>query len=285
MARRRKDAGENEDAPAKKRGVRDLWPVIRFAALTLGVAVAVLGCGFVALQGEQLLRSDPRFRLAQREPGVPDSIEVLGARNASAAAILRAFADDRGQSVYRIDLENRRQRIRQVEWVHDAIVRRIWPNRVAVEVTERVPVAFLQIAASASGQFDSPVSYRPALIDAEGYVLKTHVSATGNLPLLAGVREQDSAATRRDRVRRLLLLLRDLGAYKEHVQEVDLTEPDNVRLTYDLGDRQAVLILGDERFQERLKLFLDHYPGIKDRLSDRAVFDVSLEGFITAVAQ
>jgi cell division protein FtsQ len=283
MARKKRETEENEDAPSRKGQAKSLWPMIRFATLTVGVAVLVLLCGFVALEGEQLLSNDPRFRLAQEEPGSADPIEVKGARNASKAAILRVFEDDRGKSVYRIDLEARRKRVRGVEWVQDAIVRRIWPNQIVVEVSERTPVAFIQLPAGATGQFDAPVSYHPALIDAEGYILKSHVGTMGSLPMLTGVREQDPLSVRQDRVRRLMLLMRDLGPYKDRVQEVDLTEPDNVRITYDLGDRPAVLILGEERFQERLKTFLNHYPGIKDKLPEKAVFDVSLEGFITAV--
>ncbi len=43
-------------------------------------------------------------------------------------------------------LGERRRRLLAVDWVKDASVSRRWPNRVSVNVIERRPVAFAQIA-------------------------------------------------------------------------------------------------------------------------------------------
>ena len=50
-----------------------------------------------------------------------------------------------GRSVYLIPLDERRATLRTVDWVKDASVARVWPNRVVVRVAERKPVAFVTL--------------------------------------------------------------------------------------------------------------------------------------------
>ena len=64
--------------------------------------------------------------------GAPNAAE-----HASRRAIEGAFAEDMGQSIYLLPLEARRSTLRTVDWVKDASVARIWPNRVLVTVDER----------------------------------------------------------------------------------------------------------------------------------------------------
>ena len=218
-------------------------------------------------------------RLDENRPdGVPteQALTISGVQNASRAAILRVFADDQERSVARIDIEARRRQLRQVEWVKDASVRRIWPNRLAVTITERTPVAFIEVPSGDSGGFV------PALIDDEGAILRSRVPVRSTLPLLVGVRASDNADVLRDRVRRLRGLMTDLGELAARVEEVDVTEPGNLRIAYNVGEMQVVLILGEDNFRKRLNLFLKHYPDLRDRISARQVLDVSLDERVIA---
>ena len=65
-----------------------------------------------------------------------------------------------GRSVYLLPLTDRQEALRSVDWVKDASIARLWPNRVLVSVEERKPVAFLTLGPS-----------RFALIDDEGVIL------------------------------------------------------------------------------------------------------------------
>jgi hypothetical protein len=257
----------------------------RFAALTLGLTAAVFVIAWMLLQGDMLLTSDPRLFLPAGDlPSGEPAITVSGIHKASRAAILRVFDPDRGRSLYNLDPEARRRQLRTVEWVRDASVRRIWPNRVAVEIEERVPVAFIMAPAGPSGSFANPVSYRPLLIDADGMPLEVRGETPGDLVLLTGIRLQEDIERRRIRVQKMLRLLEELRSYRANIQEVDVADIYNLRITYQIGDLPLVLVLGDERFAERVATLERSFSSIRDRLAPRAVLDISLQGRITIVS-
>jgi cell division protein FtsQ len=283
MPRRKKAVEEEAELDHDHRHARNLWPLLRFCALTTSTVVVVFGVAWAAWQADQVLHTDARFRLPAEEPGTDLGLTVTGLHQASHAAVLRVFAEDREASVASVDLEERRRRLRLIEWVKDATVRRIWPNRLAVEIVERKPVAFLPVPATAAAEGENARSYRHLLLDEEGVVLRPATPIEANLPVLLGVRDRDTLDARQRRVRQMLMLLAELGDRAGNVLEVDVTDPASLRITYDAGAGHAVvLILGEERFRQRLDLFLKHYPGIRDKLAPRAVLDVSLEGRVIA---
>jgi cell division protein FtsQ len=254
----------------------------RFAAFTLGSTAAVFALAWILLQGDRLLTSDSRLRLPQGdlESGAP-AVEISGIRKASRAAVLRVFEPDRGRALFLLDPEARRRQLQAVEWVRDASVRRIWPNRVAVEIVEREPVAFIQTPVGASGSYLNPVNYKPMLIDADGMPLELQGEVPADLPLLTGVRLQEDVERRKVRVRKMLRLLEELKDYRGNILEVDVTDIYNLRITYQIGGMPLVLVLGDERFAERVSTLERNFSSIRDRLAPRSVLDISLHGRIT----
>lgn len=288
MARRRKQEEEiEEQKPASERNVvsRDtIRTALRFTFWTLSLVVCVFAVAWVTLQGEQFLTNDPRFHVPPRGASARDEgVEVRGLKNASKSAVMRVFENDRGRSLADVDPARRRLQLRTVDWVRDASVRRIWPNHLEVEVTERVPVAFVQVAAGFTGNFENPVTYKPMLIDSDGVILRLRGSVPANLPLLTGVRMSEDVEVRRARVLRMMRMLDELRDFRDRIPEIDVSDPESIRITYQMQDQQVILILGNERFLERLNIFIRHYDGIRDRLPPRAILDVSLEGRITAI--
>lgn len=252
--------------------------IVRFALMTTGIVIAVFGAAWVLWQGEQFLAEDPRFRIAEFDRGAQDlAITVDGVRNASKDSVLRVFTQDRGRSLSKLDPEARRAALREVEWVKDATVRRIWPNRVAVSVEERVPVAFIQVPFRASGSMENPISYRPMLIDGEGVILRVRGEVPRDLPLLTGVLPGDSPVMRRDRVRLMRRILDELQEVRQSVTEIDVGNPEELAINYQMHDQMYTLILGSERFKERLERFVQVYPSNKDKIPHRAVVDLTHE--------
>lgn len=288
MARKRKleliedlDAPRDPQPPVSRETVRR---ALSFTGWTFGLVMVVFGVAFAMLQGEQFLSADPRFRIAEESyRATDDGISVRGLKNASKPAVLRVFRADRGRSLADIDPQKRRLALRRVEWVRDASVRRVWPNRLEVEVEERQPVAIIQVAASISGDFTNPVNYKPMLIDAEGFLLQVNGPIPPNMPLLIGIRGGEDVEHRRRRVLRMQQVLEDLKDSREHIQEVDVSDPENVRITYQIQDQQVILVLGNESFQQRVGTFLRYFEGIRDRLAPRAILDVSMKNRINAV--
>src|SRR5581483_3999206 len=80
--------------------------------------------GIAAFTGRFLLYS-PQVLLLK-----PDQIEVTGNHIVSRDAVLQQFAHDRGRSVLRIPLDDRRAEIEQLSWVESATVQRVLPNRI-----------------------------------------------------------------------------------------------------------------------------------------------------------
>lgn len=291
MAKRRKRSAEFEEdldaAPTGEATRRKSRPspgaIVRFALMTLGLVIAVFGVAWSLWQGEQFLRDDPRFRIAESERGRPDpSVRVEGVKKASMDAVLAVFRSQRGGSLYNFDPDECRAALQQVEWVKDATVRRVWPNRISVTIEERVPVAFIQVPYRPSGSMDNPISYRPMLVDAEGMVLKVKGEVPGDIPLLTGVRPSDPLEMRRDRLKLMGRLLDDLREVRSSIAEIDLSDPLEVGITYQMHEQYYTLILGEDRFRERLQRFVDGYSDWKDKLPPRAIVDLTHESRIVA---
>jgi cell division protein FtsQ len=237
------------------------------------MAVLVLSASLFAFHRvEQFLIQDPRFALNGPE-GSPETatLEIAGAVHASRRQIESVFSDDSGRSVYLLPLSERRSTLRAVDWVKDASVARVWPNRVIVSVAERKPVAFVTLGPSRFG-----------LIDEDGVILPPAPDRF-TLPVLSGIRSTDPLSQRRDRVGRMLRLMRELGAMAARISEIDVSDRDNLKVSEPHEGRMLTLLLGDRNFALRYQNFVNHYDEIKRRLPDANTLDLRLVDRITVV--
>jgi cell division protein FtsQ len=236
--------------------------------------------GFLAMQAiEGFFIRDPRFALPPPEWGEQKSnLEISGVTHASQEDLTKVFATDFARSIYLLPLAERRRNLLAVDWVRDASVARIWPNRVAVKIQERRPVAFVSLTAQRRGE--PAVS---AMIDADGVILAPPAGATYNLPVLVGVGRLEPEASRRERVRRMMTMLEDLGPLGSGISEIDVRILDNLKITLQMNDRAVILMLGNQRFRQRLQNFLTHSEQIRKRLPNATILDLRLEDRITAV--
>jgi cell division protein FtsQ len=245
------------------------FPTVKVAIIVATLAVILVAFVYAANRAEQFVIRDERFAMNGMEPGA--TLEITGVSHTSRRAVEAVFNQDSGRSIYLMPLDGRRQTLRTVDWVKDASIARLWPNRVLVRVTERTPVAFLSVNAS-----------KFALIDEDGVVLPP-AEDRFTLPVLAGVRPSDPIADRRDRVRRMLRFTRDLGDKTSAISEIDVSDPDNLTVTLSFEGRVLVLMLGDHNYSLRYQNFLRNYPEIKRRLPDAGKLDMRIEDRITVV--
>src|SRR5215472_5059984 len=98
--------------------------------------------------------SSGRFRLDSSE-----NIEITGVHNAARAQVMDVIGSDIGRNIFFIPLDERKKQLEQIPWVESATVMRLLPNRLAIRIQERTPVAFARIGSKAD------------LIDANGVVL------------------------------------------------------------------------------------------------------------------
>lgn len=246
---------------------------------SLGVTFAVLAVLVLINRWERFLREDPRFALRAAELGerVSPDVRIQGVKRTPMSQVRAVFLEDEGRSLYMVPLDRRRDQLRDLRWIKEASVSRFWPNRVDVRVEERVPVAFVQVTMerrSATG----PVQ----LMDSDGILLPVQDRQDYPLPLLTGIKERHSRGERSARVRLMQRLLADLGSIGKRVSEIDVSEPDNLKVVYPTEKRALTLILGGEEWKARMEKFLRHYPEIQKRMPGAIKLDLRLPDRITA---
>ena len=235
---------------------------------TFAAAVVILGAMLYTIHlAEQFVIMDPRFALGGPEDD--SSLQIIGATHVSRAAIEKLFGDDEGVSIYLIPLAERRDALRNIAWIRDASVARVWPNRLVVHVKERTPVAFVRLNSSRFG-----------LIDGDGVILPPATDRF-KLPVLAGVKASDPAANRRAGVQRLQRLASELGDSMANISEVDVSDGDNLKVIQPYEGRSLTLLLGDRNFAARYGNFVSHYSQIEQHLPGAAILDLRLEDRIT----
>lgn len=260
-------AREQRNANSETRRAR-LRLVLRWSA---GALVAA-GLCWTAFRVDQFLASDRRFHLN------PAGLTVEGLKYAPRHAVLNVFGPDLGRSIYLMPLPARRRSLLTVDWIRDASIARYWPDRIHVRVLERHPVAFVMLPRPGGSAF-----WETALVDADGVLLNLPPRARFDLPALYGITREQPPQARRSRVQEAMALLNEVATYAAQISEIDVTDPDNLRITQTVEGRAVRLLLGNHRYLPRLRGFLEHYPDISRRLPNARVFDLRLDDRITAL--
>ena len=276
MKESRGKADRNAERVAKMpRRLRWIWQVLRAGSWLLLVTAVAWG----AREAQRRLLDDPRFVMVGEFAESADTADfvVQGITHTSRDRVVRVFADDFGKNISLVPIEERRRMLLAVDWIRDASVSRVWPNRIVVRVTERKPVAFLKLA------FDPkrPTSVRPAMIDEDGVILNQPERAHFSFPILSGVNERQSESVRRDRTRRMSRLFQEIGSLAEKITEVDVSSPDLVAYL-EIDGQEVELQLGRAGFRRRINEFLSHYAEIRRGSPRASSFDLQIDGRITA---
>jgi cell division protein FtsQ len=188
-----------------------------------------------------------RFRLDSS-----DNIEVTGTQNVTHAQVMEIMGGDIGRNIFFVPLPERKQQLEEIPWVESATVMRLLPNRLRVEVHERTPVAFARIRS------------KVLLMDGNGVVLELppHASTRYSFPVVTGIEESDPLSTRASLMKLYGELVHDLDSegahYSSSLSEVDLSDPEDVKITVADSEGAVLVHLGNTQFLERYKLYLAH---------------------------
>jgi len=231
-----------------------------------------------AHKAHQYLLTDPQFVFSSEQRG---SLTLEGVACASRIRLARVFAADYGRSIFAVPLAERRRRMLAVDWVADASVSRLWPNRLLVRITERTPVAFVSLPFHSGANSPS----RFLLVDAQGVLLDPPARAQFAFPVLTGLTEDQTEPERRVRVRAMLDLLTELGPAGQNISEINAAAPDDLTVVTQVEGRLLELKLGEGNYAKRLQNFLVHYPEIRKHAATVTTFDLRLEDRITAKEQ
>jgi cell division protein FtsQ len=252
MAREKKSSG----------GIR--W---RFWFAAAGMCLLAGSTAFAAVKVRRHILTDSTYALSR---DVKDSFTIQGMANTPRAKLMRIFAGDFGQSVFSIPLDERRRRLLAIDWVEEASVARVWPNRILVRLIERKPVAFVF--------FRSGV----LLIDRHGVLLDPPPRAQFAFPILSGVREEETEDQRAVHVRAMLRVQEDLGGLAKDISEIDATDPGDIRMVARAGNRAVELMVGDANFAARYQNFVAHFAEIEKHSPGVKSFDLRMDDSILA---
>src|SRR5580704_17094576 len=236
-----------------------LWTVV-FAGVALG---GIRVRGFVLHDSRFALQCGPR---AAACPG----LEIHGAVHSSTARIQAVFASDNGKSVFDIPLDERRRHLLAIDWVREASIMRIWPDKLQITIDERVPAAFASLPIGGSAR------HWLALIDDQGVLLTLPPRTRFPLPVLSGITEDQSEAERQTRVEAMQHLLADLGPQAKDISEINAAVVEDMRVVTTIDGHAVELWLGDQHFRSRYLNFTDHYREMRQD-SRAAVFDLRLD--------
>jgi cell division protein FtsQ len=216
----------------------------------------VFGLTGTALLAAAAIATDFLYHSPQVALLKPDQIELVGNRIVSRDAVLQQFARDRGHSVLSIPLDARRSALEELSWVESAGVQRILPNHIRVEITERMPIAFLRNGTEL------------ALIDAHGVILDRPRGEDLHFPIVTGLSDNVPRDERARRMQTYQDFLKDIDVVRanssDRVSEIDLSNPRDLRAVMTgisaANDTQAVSIqFGQSDFAAKYRLVIDNF--------------------------
>jgi cell division protein FtsQ len=106
-----------------------------------------------------------------------DRVRIDGVSHTDAADVRSVGGIRHGEAMVGIDADRAAARVETLPWIDQATVARRWPGTVEIQVTERQPLALVEVAAG-----------RAALVDEDGRVLEVTREPPGGLPVVTGVR-------------------------------------------------------------------------------------------------
>ncbi len=217
---------------------------IKIAAIVLAIAAAIGGVSAVVYNYGT---GSWRFRLESS-----DQIEIQGIEKVSRRQVMEVVGSDIGRNVFFIPLEERKKQLETIPWVESANVSRLLPNRLQISIQERTPMAFVQVGA------------RIALIDSHGAVMELPARAmkSYSFPVLVGMGESEPLTTRAARMKIYSQLVHELDAdgaqNSKDLSEVDLSDPEDVKVTVSDPQGEVLVHLGSSGFAERFKIYKAH---------------------------
>jgi cell division protein FtsQ len=221
----------------KKTATRILWAVLAVAVAAMGW----LGAEVLYHYGER----SSRFGLESS-----DDIETAGLSNVTRSQVMEVMGGDIGRNVFFIPLDQRQKQLEQIPWVESASVMRFAPNRIRIQIRERTPVAFARVGS------------KVMLIDAGGTLMDLSSKKKYSFPVIVGMNPGEPLSTRAPRMKIYNQLVGELdssgGNYSKDLSEVDITDPDDVKVLANDPEGEVLVHLGSSDYLDRFKIYVAH---------------------------
>ncbi len=218
----------------------------------------------------------------------PSQVHLTGNHYVDSAEVLEIFARDRGESVLRIPLEERRHQIEQLPWVAHATVRRALPNTLQVQIVERTPIAFLREPSGLS------------LIDINGVILQKPLRDNFHFPVVKGIGTDTPLDDRGDRMHLFAGFMQSVESARpgasNQVSEVNLSDnhdlvatltgvqPDFVNGAIPMALSAAPLVVhfGDGNFEAKYQTLIQKIGEVRAKVGALESVDLRFDGELIA---
>jgi cell division protein FtsQ len=223
----------------KKTAKRLTWIGVAAGLLMLGA----IGAGFIYRYGEHSWR----FRIESS-----DDIEIAGLQNVTRSQVMEVMGGDIGRNIFFVPLAQRQTQLGQIPWVEAASVMRFVPNRLKVEIHERTPTAFARVGS------------KILLIDPSGTLMDLPAGSKSkySFPVIVGTNPGEPPSTRLARMKIYADVIGQLdsggGHYSQELSEVDLSDPDDVKVLADNSEGEVLIHLGSSDYLDRYKIYVSH---------------------------
>jgi cell division protein FtsQ len=165
---------------------------------------------------------------------------------------MEVMGGDIGRNIFFIPLAERQSQLEQIPWVESASVMRFVPNHLQVDIHERTPIAFARVGSKIQ------------LVDKAGTLMELPSPGKKkfSFPVILGMNTGEPLSTRTPRMRIYNDLVSQLDAsgahYSQELSEVDLTDPDDVKVLANDPTGAVLVHLGSSNYLDRYKIYKAH---------------------------
>ena len=174
-------------------------------------------------------------------------LSVPGLKPVEENEVLRKAGFEAGANVFRLRLDDIRQRVEELTWVRNALVERVLPDQIIIKIIKREPIGLARIRGEVY-QFDSEAK----IMDPD--------PAGSSFPILDGLRAEDPKGNRR-KVEMYRKVLEDLG--ETALSEIHIN--DSGEVTVVSASDPLMINLGAADFRSRWVKYLQLKPQIQQQ--------------------
>src|SRR5437870_10866813 len=227
-----------------RRGSLPKKTVTRLTSTLIVLVVMFLGSVAVAAVYHYGERSW-RFRVDSS-----DHIEITGLENVTRSQVMEVIGGDIGRNIFFVPMAQRKKQLEQIPWVESASVMRFAPNRLRIEIHERTPIAFARVGS------------KILVTDSAGMLMELPTRKKYSFPVIIGMNAGEPPSTRSARMKIYNDVVSQLDSggahYSQDLSEVDLSDPDDVKVLANNRDGEVLVHLGSSNYLERYKIYVAH---------------------------
>lgn len=213
--------------------------LVRFGQITMALAFAVVLC-WSAYKTTQYFTTAPRFEVQK--------LSVSGIKRVQENEVLAKAGFELGTNVFRVNLNEIRERVEELDWVRNAIVQRVLPDQIIIKVVEREPIGLTRIRGEIY-QFD-----------ADAKILDPDPAGGSSFPILDGLKPGDRKNNRL-KVEVYRNVMEELG--DTSMSEIHISESGEVTVVS--ASDPLLINLGIGEFRSRWIKYLQLKPQIQEK--------------------